>query len=105
MHETFNTSPNTLIMRELLPPPISSCDVRSLSIVKQFVALSSVGFAHAGRAFCVYACVLFRSFSSVVRAMKTLLTPSWRAKKPHFTPKFRRIGELSNFFVRLCWAS
>ena len=65
MHETFNTLPNTLIMRELLPPPISSCDVRSLSIVKQLVALSSVGFAHAGRAFlCLCLCALPLFFMS-----------------------------------------
>ena len=65
MHETLKISPNTLIMRELLPPPISSCDVRSLRLVKLLVALSSMGFAHAGRAFlCLCLCALPLFFMS-----------------------------------------
>ena len=65
MHETLNILPNRLIMRELLPPPISSCDVRSLRLVKQFFALSSMVFAHAGKAFlCLYLCAFSLFFMS-----------------------------------------
>ena len=65
MHETLNILPNRLIMRELLPPTISSCDVRNLGLVKQYSALSSVGFAHAGSFFlCLCLCALPLFFMS-----------------------------------------
>ena len=81
MHETLKISPNTLIMRELLPPPITSCDVRKVIPVHNLFALSRMSFAHRGRAFL---CLCLCAFSLLFISCEHLEDPSHSILEDYF---------------------
>lgn len=51
MTQAINVNCKYLITRELLPPPITSCELSNLVLFHNIFALSRMSFAHRGRAF------------------------------------------------------
>ena len=72
---------NTLIIRELLPPPIASCDIRKGIPVHNILALSRMSFAHRGRAFL---CLCLCAFSLFFTSCEHLEDPSHSILEDYF---------------------
>ena len=70
-----------LITRELLPPPITSCDVRKGIPVHNIFALSRMSFAHRGKAFL---CLCLCAFSLFFTSCEHLEDPSHLLMKDYF---------------------
>ena len=78
MTQAINENCKCLITRELLPLPITSCDIRKGIPVHNILALSRMSFAHRGRAFlCLCLCALSLFFTSCEH-LEDPLTASWR---------------------------
>ena len=81
MAQTRNNKYNTLIMMGLLPPPITSCDVRKFCHQNVILALSRMSFAHRGRAFL---CLCLCAFSLLFISCEHLEDPSHSILEDYF---------------------
>ena len=67
MTQATNVNCKYLITRELLPLPITSCELSNLVLFHNIFALSRMSFAHRGRAFlCLCLCTFSLLFISCV---------------------------------------
>lgn len=81
MTQATNVNCKYLITRELLPPPITSCDVRKGIPVHNIFALSRMSFAHRGRAFL---CLCLCAFSLLFISCEHLEDPSHSILEDYF---------------------
>ena len=81
MTQATNVNCKYLITRELLPPPITSCDVKKLCHQNVILALSRMSFAHRGRAFL---CLCLCAFSLFFTSCEHLEDPSHLLMKDYF---------------------
>ena len=70
-----------LITRELLPPPITSCELSNLVLFHNIFALSRMSFAHRGRAFL---CLCLCAFSLLFTSCEHLEDPSHSILEDYF---------------------
>ena len=71
----LNKHHNTLIIRELLPPPISSCKVNNKRQEPSTFPLLHQAYASCGRAFALLFIVLSLAFASCEKEVMEELTP------------------------------
>ena len=71
----FDKQHNTLIIRELLPPPISSCKVNDKRQKTTTFTLLHQAYASCGRAFALMFIVLPLAFASCEKEVMEELTP------------------------------
>ena len=81
MTHLFTFGCNRLIMRELLSPPIASCELRRSSSFHNSFALSCMSFAHRGRAFL---CLCLCAFSLFFTSCEHLEDPSHSILEDYF---------------------
>ena len=81
MTQATNVNCKYLITRELLPPPITSCDIRKGIPVHNILALSRMSFAHRGRAFL---CLCLCAFSLLFISCEHLEDPSHSILEDYF---------------------
>ena len=81
MTQATNVNCKYLITRELLPPPITSCDIRKGIPVHNILALSRMSFAHRGRAFL---CLCLCAFSLFFTSCEHLEDPSHSILEDYF---------------------
>ena len=85
-----------LITRELLPPPITSCDIRKGIPVHNILALSRMSFAHRGRAFL---CLCLCAFSLFFISCEHLEDPSHSILEDYFYES-QGLKQVSNDSIR-----
>ena len=81
MTQATNVNCKYLITRGLLPPPITSCDVRKGIPDHNIFALSRMSFAHRGRAFL---CLCLCAFSLLFISCEHLEDPSHSILEDYF---------------------
>ena len=81
MTQATNVNCKYLITRELLPHPITSCDIRKGIPVHNILALSRMSFAHRGRAFL---CLCLCAFSLFFTSCEHLEDPSHSILEDYF---------------------
>ena len=81
MTQAINVNCKYLITRGLLPPPITSCDVKKLCHQNVILALSRMSFAHRGRAFL---CLCLCSFLLIFTSCEHLEDPSHSILEDYF---------------------
>ena len=81
MTQVHDVNYNRLIARELLPPPIASCELRRSSSFHKSFALSRMNFAHRGRAFL---CLCLCAFSLLFISCEHLEDPSHSILEDYF---------------------
>lgn len=96
MTQTRNSTYNTLIMRELLPPPITSCGLSDLAFFHSCYALSRMSFAHRGRAFL---CLCLCAFSLFFISCEHLEDPSHSILEDYFYES-QGLKQVSNDSIR-----
>ena len=81
MTQVHDMNCNRLIARELLPPPIASCELRVWVNKNCYCALSRMSFAHRGRAFL---CLCLCAFSLLFISCEHLEDPSHSILEDYF---------------------
>ncbi len=81
MTQATNVNCKYLITRELLPPPITSCELSNLVLFHNIFALSRMSFAHRGRAFL---CLCLCAFSLFFTSCEHLEDPSHSILEDYF---------------------
>ena len=85
-----------LITRELLPPPITSCELSNLVLFHSCYALSRMSFAHRGRAFL---CLCLCAFSLFFTSCEHLEDPSHSILEDYFYES-QGLKQVSNDSIR-----
>ena len=85
-----------LITRELLPPPITSCELSDLFLFHSSYALSRMSFAHRGRAFL---CLCLCAFSLLFISCEHLEDPSHSILEDYFYES-QGLKQVSNDSIR-----